>query len=60
MVSFGDRVLVQSLPEKPEEKLAELTKGIEFNGKHAKSVKISNPTNKTLTDTFMLLSIFFS
>jgi len=31
VVPFGDRILVQPLPEKPEEKLAELTKGVEFN-----------------------------
>jgi len=33
VVPFGDRILVQPLPDKPEEKLAELTKGIEFNRK---------------------------
>jgi len=30
VVPFGDRILVQPLPDKPEEKLAELTKGIRF------------------------------
>jgi len=29
----GDKILVQPLPDKPEEKLAELTKGIEFGRK---------------------------
>jgi len=31
VIPFGDRILVQPLPDKPEEKLAELTKGIEFS-----------------------------
>ena len=31
VVPFGDRILVQPLPDKPEEKLAELTKGVEFS-----------------------------
>jgi len=31
VVPFGDRILVQPLPDKPEEKLAELTKSFEFN-----------------------------
>jgi len=33
VVPFGDRIIVQPLPDKPEEKLSELTKGIEFNRK---------------------------
>jgi len=33
VVPFGDRILVQPLPDKPEAKLAELTEGIEFNRK---------------------------
>lgn len=33
VVPFGDRIIVQPLPDKPEEKLAELTKGFEFNRK---------------------------
>jgi len=31
VIPFGDRILVQPLPDKPEEKLAELTKGVEFS-----------------------------
>jgi len=31
VVPFGDRILVQPLPDKPEEKLAELTRGVEFS-----------------------------
>ena len=31
VVPFGDRILVQPLPEKPEEKLAQLTKGVIFD-----------------------------
>ena len=31
IVPFGDRILVQPLPENPEEKLSELTKEIVFN-----------------------------
>ena len=33
VVPFGDRILVQPLPDKPEEKLAELTKGVKFGRK---------------------------
>jgi len=33
VVPFGDGILVQPLPNKPDEKLAELTRGIEFNRK---------------------------
>ena len=32
VVPFGDRILVQPLPDKPEEKLAELTRDVEFSG----------------------------
>jgi len=31
VVPFGDKILVQPLPEKPEEKLAELTKSLIFD-----------------------------
>lgn len=31
VVPFGDKILVQPLPEKPEEKLAELTKDLIFD-----------------------------
>lgn len=31
VVPFGDKIIVQPLPEKTEERLAELTKGIIFN-----------------------------
>jgi len=31
IVPFGDRILVQPLPENPEEKLSELTKEVVFN-----------------------------
>ncbi len=33
VVPFGDKILVQPLPDKPEKKLAELTKDIEFGRK---------------------------
>jgi bifunctional DNA-binding transcriptional regulator/antitoxin component of YhaV-PrlF toxin-antitoxin module len=33
VLPFGDRILVQPLPDNPEEKLAELTKSMEFNRK---------------------------
>ncbi len=33
VVPFGDRILVQPLSERPDEKLAELTRDIEFNRK---------------------------
>ena len=33
VVPLGNRILVQPLPEKPEEKLAQLTKDIVFNRK---------------------------
>lgn len=33
VIPFGERILVQPLPENPEEKLAELTKDIVFNRK---------------------------
>ncbi|MEM2994763.1 MAG: AbrB/MazE/SpoVT family DNA-binding domain-containing protein [Candidatus Bathyarchaeia archaeon] len=33
VVPFGDKILVQPLPDNPGKKLAELTKGIEFNRK---------------------------
>jgi len=31
IVPFGDRILVQPLPDNPEEKLSELTKEVVFN-----------------------------
>jgi bifunctional DNA-binding transcriptional regulator/antitoxin component of YhaV-PrlF toxin-antitoxin module len=31
VVPLGERIIIQPLPEKPEEKLNELTKGIVFN-----------------------------
>lgn len=31
IVPFGDKILIQPLPQKPEERLEELTKGIIFN-----------------------------
>ena len=31
VVPLGERIIIQPLPEKPEEKLEELTKGIIFN-----------------------------
>jgi len=31
VVPFGERILVQPLPEKPEEKMAQLTKGVVFD-----------------------------
>ncbi len=33
VVPLGNRILVQPLPEKPEEKLAQLTKDVVFNRK---------------------------
>jgi len=33
VVPFGERIIVQPLPDNPEEKLAELTKSIDFNKK---------------------------
>jgi len=33
VVPFGERIIVHPLPDNPEEKLAELTKGIDFNRK---------------------------
>jgi len=36
IVPFGNRILVQPLPENPEEKLSELTKEIVFNKKARK------------------------
>ena len=36
VVPFGDKILVQPLPDKPEKKLAELTKDIEFVERHEK------------------------
>jgi len=33
IVPLGDKILVQPLPDDPEEKLAELTEGFEFNRK---------------------------
>lgn len=31
LVPFGDKILVQPLPQRPEKRLAELTKGIVFS-----------------------------
>jgi bifunctional DNA-binding transcriptional regulator/antitoxin component of YhaV-PrlF toxin-antitoxin module len=31
VIPFGEKILVQPLPENPEEKLSELTRGIVFN-----------------------------
>ncbi|MBS7656863.1 MAG: hypothetical protein QXI71_03370 [Candidatus Bathyarchaeia archaeon] len=36
IIPFGNGILVQPLPDKPDEKLAELTKNIEFNRKNRK------------------------
>jgi len=33
VVPFGERIIVQPLPDNPEKKLAELTKSIDFNKK---------------------------